>query len=97
MRDSSLVAALRELGVKLSADHVPHGVKGAVARLSQSQSKLFTTVIVPETALGAGDGFLSVEPSDLLLKLMEAADALDWPKFMVLVHKACPEVAVSPS
>src|SRR5262249_942138 len=88
-------AVLRLLG---NADHVPPGVKAALLRLSECQTKLFCTV--PESpgardrsrgvqdtgALDLDVHGLRLEPSNFLCELLAALRALEWPRVLVLVH-----------
>lgn len=86
--DKSLLAALRELGDCLSAVDVPQGVIETFPSLSDLQTQLFTTVFVQELASGTADLISHLQPTDLLLKMLAAARAGDWPRFLVLVHNA---------
>ena len=93
MNDASLMAAYTELRSLLDADHVPEGVKLALPRLSECQSKLFCTYFhgLGTSTTGAADGGIGFEPSDFLKELLTAAGALDWPRVFVLIHSVLPE------
>lgn len=95
LNDASLLAALRELGDRLSAVDVPERVVETIPRLSDCQTKLFTTVVVQgaATVLGAADGIMRLEPSDLLLEMLAAVRASEWPRFIVLVHGAVSDLS----
>jgi hypothetical protein len=86
--DSALMQAYSELRHYLASDEVPPRVKAALPGLTQGQKKLFITVGVPESALGADDKAIRFEPSNLLLELVAAAKTLDWPKVAILIHEA---------
>lgn len=88
--DAILLAALGELGNFLSAMDVPEGVIATFPSLSDLQTQFFTTVLYPNAAAdpGAADGFMRIEPTNLLLECLAAARAKDWPRFIVLVHGA---------
>lgn len=88
MNVAPLFEAYAELRALVEADHVPVGVKEAALRLSECQKKLFVTVFVVDLAEGTTDGTIRFEPSNCLLELLAAANALDWPLFVVLVHDA---------
>jgi hypothetical protein len=77
-----------ELSRLLDSDHVPPGVKLAVPSLSKCHNKLFVMVSKPSPALRADYLEPGIYPSDLLCKLVEAIQALEWPKVLVLVHEA---------
>jgi hypothetical protein len=96
INDAPLMRAYEELRTLADAEHVPPRIKCALVRLSDCHNKLFVTVFVQESALGAADGCIRFEPSDLLGELILALTALDWPQVMVLVHGACsaPETAL---
>jgi len=88
INDAPLLATYAELRGLLAADHVPEGVKLAALRLGECQKKLFCFVGTPNPALGAVDLSPGLHPSDLLCELIQALRALDWPRFIVLVHDA---------
>lgn len=83
-----LLQALRELGGVLSAVDVPQGVIDTFPSLSDLQTQLFTTVLIPEFAGGAPDEVMRLEPTDLLLEMLAAARTSEWPRLVVLVHDA---------
>jgi hypothetical protein len=93
VNDALLMAAFAKLRCLLEADHVPKGVKLALPRLSECQTKLFCTHFHGSgtSATGATDGGIGFEPSNFLKELLTAADAFDWPKVLILVHDALPE------
>jgi hypothetical protein len=72
----------------LDADHVPPRIKSAVPCLSQCHSKLFVMVCEPSPAIGTPHLSPGIYPYNLLCELVEAIRALEWPKVLVLVHRA---------
>ena len=88
MTDIPLVVALRELGDRLSSVDVPKGVIEAIPSLSELLLQLFTTVFVAGAAGGTPDGIMRLEPSNLLLEMLAAVRAGEWPRFVVLIHDA---------
>jgi hypothetical protein len=86
MNDAALVEKVEELRGLLNPDHLPEGVVLACLRLRERPEKIFRTVFNPDFAQGASDHSFTLEPSDLLCELVLAARALDWPRFVVLVH-----------
>ena len=97
MNDAPLMEAYAELRTLAEAEHIPPGVKSALFRLSECQTKLFTTVCLQESAFGAADGSIQLEPSNLLRELITALKALDWPKVLVFVHECTSPLASQPA
>jgi hypothetical protein len=81
----------------INADHVPPGIKSAVSRFSECQTKLFCWMVKVEPAFGATEHHSSFEASNFLCELVEAARAFDWPRVIRAIHRECPSVCVSES
>jgi hypothetical protein len=88
LNETPLMEAYERLRTLAYAQHVPPWIKDALFGLSDCQHKLFVTVFVQESALGAADGYIRFEPSNFLSELILAITALDWPRVMVLIHEA---------
>jgi hypothetical protein len=88
MNDEPLFGALRELGDRFSAVDVPQRVIDTFPSLSDLQTKFFTTVLVQGQAAGATNSIMRLEPSNLLLEMLAAVRACEWPRFIVLIHDA---------
>ena len=91
---ASFEETMRELGNLLSANDCPGEVVDAASGLLQSPDKLFWFVPKGDLAIRAPNLGAGLQPSDLLLELVQAVRALEWPKVLVLIHRALPLPAI---
>jgi len=78
--------AMTELGRLAGAPDVPREIADALLRLIEHPCKFVWLVKAASPAIGTLDEAAILEPSDLLMKLVEAMRAFDWPQVAVLIR-----------
>ena len=79
---------LAELGNYLASEDCPLEVVEAAARLTEHPQELFWFVPPHNLAIRAPNLAPGLQPSDLLLEMVLAARAREWPKVLILIQQA---------
>jgi len=82
----TFLEAMDELGRLVAAPDTPPEVSDALLSLVEHPRKFVWLVKSVSPTAGALDDSPILQPSDLLVKLLGAARALDWPQVLALVR-----------